>query len=168
MNRKKDKTDALVENKFLSEINNLINKVESATNSFRFNVCIATFYQLYNLFRVNLDKNLSNKVLKENFTKYMKLMLPFTPHISSECLELLNCKDFDKWPEVDKSKIISKINLVVQINGKTRDIIQVEKDLDEQIIKKLILDSQKIKKYISDKKIAKTIFVKNKIINLLI
>ena len=168
LNRKKDKTDALVENKFLSEINNLINKVESATNSFRFNVCIATFYQLYNLFRVNLDKNLSNKVLKENFTKYMKLMLPFTPHISSECLELLNCKDFDKWPEVDKSKIISKINLVVQINGKTRDIIQVEKDLDEQIIKKLILDSQKIKKYISDKKIAKTIFVKNKIINLLI
>ena len=108
------------------------------------------------------------KVLKENFTKYMKLMLPFTPHISSECLELLSCKDFDKWPTVDKSKIISKINLVVQINGKKRDIIQVEKDLDEQIIKKLILDSQKIKKYINDKKIAKTIFVKNKIINLLI
>ena len=168
LSRKEVRTDSIIENKFLSEINNFINKVESATNNFRFNVCIAAFYELYNLFKINLDKNLSNKVLKENFTKYMKLMLPFTPHISSECLELLSCKDFDKWPTVDKSKIISKINLVVQINGKTRDIIQVDKDLDEQIIKKLILDSQKIKKYINDKKIAKTIFVKNKIINLLI
>ena len=69
----------------------------------------------------------------------------------------MNCKDFDKWPEVDKSKIISKINLVVQINGKTRDIIQVEKDLDEQIIKKLILDSQRLKNILVIKKLLRHI-----------
>ena len=91
-------------------------------------------FTCHNLFKVNLDKNLSNKVLKENFIKYMKLMLPFTPHISSECLELLNCEDFDKWPAVDKSKIISKINLVVQINGKTRGILNIKTGFNEKEI----------------------------------
>ena len=81
LSRKEVRTDSIIENKFLSEINNFINKVESATTNFRFNVCIAAFYELYNLFKINLDKNLYNKVLKE-ITKYMKLMLPFTPHIS--------------------------------------------------------------------------------------
>ena len=131
-------------------------------------MCIANFYELYSLFKNQLNKEISNKVLQENFTKYMKLMLPFTPHISSECLELLKCRDLDKWPTVDKSKIINKINLVIQINGKTRDIIQIEKDLEEQVVKKEILNIKKIKKFINDKKIAKTIFVKNKIINFLI
>ena len=168
LNRKDNNSDAKVENNFLSQINRFIGKVGLATNNFRFNVCIANFYELYSLFKNQLNKEISNKVLQENFTKYMKLMLPFTPHISSECLELLKCRDLDKWPTVDKSKIINKINLVIQINGKTRDIIQVEKDLEEQVVKKVILDSKKIKKFINDKKIAKTIFVKNKIINLLI
>ena len=168
LNRKNNVSDTKVVQKFLSEINNYIYKVEVATNNFRFNVCIAVFYELFNLFKSQLNSKINNNVLKENFTKYMKLMLPFVPHISSECLELLNCKDLDKWPTVDKSKIVNKINLVVQINGKTREIIQVDKDLEVSVVKTLVLKSQKIKKFIKDKEIVKTIFVKNKIINLLI
>ncbi len=168
LNRKNNVSDINVEQKFLSEINNYIYKVEVATNNFRFNVCIAVFYELFNLFKSQLNNKINNNVLKENFTKYMKLMLPFVPHISSECLELLSCKDLDKWPTVDKSKIVNKINLVVQINGKTREIIQMDKGLEESVVKKLVLNSQKIKKFIKDKEIVKTIFVKNKIINLLI
>jgi len=61
-----------------------------------------------------------------------------------------------------------KINLVVQVNGKTRDVINVNKGLNEIEIKKLIVKSSKAKKYIEDRKIIKTIFIKNKIINYLI
>ena len=49
-------------------------------------------------------------------------MIPFTPHLSNECLELLNV-NVNKWPEIDKKKTIDEINFAVQINGKTRDII---------------------------------------------
>ena len=168
INRKNIPSSESIENKFLSEINNFIYKVETATNNFRFNVCIAIFYELFSLFKDHLDQKISNKILKDNFIKYMKLMLPFTPHISSECLELLKCKDTDKWPIADKSKILNKINLVVQVNGKTRDIVEIDKDLEEIAVHKIITENQKIKKFINDKKIARTIFIKNKIINLLI
>ena len=58
--------------------------------------------------------------------------------------------------------------MVVQINGKTREVLSVNKDLDERSITSLTKVSEKIKKYLSNKKIKKTIFVKNKIINYII
>ena len=56
----------------------------------------------------------------------------------------------------------------VQIDGKTRDIIDVEKDLSENEILELAIKSPKIKKYTLNKKILRTIFVKNKIVNYII
>ena len=96
----------------------------------------------------------------------MKLMIPFTPHIALECLENLNCKNTNKWPEVNK-KVLDKIkiNMAIQINGKTRDVIVMHKDLIEKEIHKLVQSSSKANKFLINKKIIKTIFVKNKIIN---
>ena len=61
-----------------------------------------------------------------------------------------------------------QIKLVVQINGKTRDILEVKKDISEKDLNKLTAKSTKLKKYLVDKKISRTIFVKNKIINYII
>ena len=96
-------------------------------------------------------------------------MLPFTPHIASECLTNLKSKDLNKWPKINK-KILNKIkvNLVVQINGKTRDVITVDQDLKEKEIDLVVRDSKKAYKYLENKKVYKTIHVKNKIINYLI
>ena len=60
----------------------------------------------------------------------MSLMMPFTPHLSHECLELMKSSDYNKWPEIDKKNILREIKLAVQINGKTRDIISIDKDLN--------------------------------------
>ena len=95
----------------------------------------------------------------------MKLMIPFTPHISHECLELLDCKTKEIWPKIDIKNISEEIKLAVQINGKTRDIIKVKKDLLEKEINKIILNKSKAKKFLEDKKVSRVIFVKNKIIN---
>ena len=94
----------------------------------------------------------------------MKLMIPFTPHLSYECLEMNNCKSITEWPKVDKN-VGEEIKLAVQINGKTRDIVSIKKDLNEKQVISLVSKSSKISKYLSDGKIVKTIFVKNKIIN---
>ena len=46
---------------------------------------------MYSFFKDNFDSEISNKIIKENFIKMMKLMIPFTPHLAHECLEFLNC-----------------------------------------------------------------------------
>ena len=95
----------------------------------------------------------------------MKLMIPFTPHLSHECLEFLKCYDFNDWPRIDRKNILDEISLAVQVNGKTKDVINIKKDMDEKSIKKIIHESSKARKHINEKKVVKTIFVKNKIIN---
>ena len=61
--------------------------------------------------------------------------------------------------------MLEEIKIAIQINGKTRDVIAIKKDLAQQEIENIILKNLKIKKYFNNKKIIKTIFVKNKILN---
>ena len=156
----------LVDN-FNLEIENLIKKIDTSINEFKFNVSIAHFYEAYNVFSKNINKEIDNKCLKENIIKIMKLMLPFAPHLSSECLEMLGCKNTEKWPDIKKN-LVENIKFAVQVNGKTRDILIIKQDTKKEIIEKEVLSSSKAKKFIEDKKIIKTIFVKNKIINYII
>ena len=64
--------------------------------------------------------------------------------------------------------IEEKLKLAVQVNGKTRDIIEIKKDLNEELVKDLVLKNSKGKKYIENSKIIKIIFVKNRVINYII
>ncbi len=97
----------------------------------------------------------------------MKLMIPFTPHLAHECLELFDCKNVNDWPKIEKD-ILEEIKIAIQINGKTRDIITVKKDLSENEILKVVLKASKAKKYVENNNITKTIFVKNKIVNYIV
>ena len=101
-NRKVKKPNNQEEKEILQEVNSFVNKIDLSINNFRFNVCIANFYEMYNFFRKYLDTNISEKILKDNLSKIMKLMIPFTPHLAYECLELLDIKSTNKWPEIDK------------------------------------------------------------------
>jgi leucyl-tRNA synthetase len=166
--RKDLKPDKISENKFQLNINSYVNKIDNSIQNFRFNVSIANFYELYKYFKENLNSKISNRLLIENLTKIMKLLIPFAPHLANECLELLNCKSTNIWPEIDQENILDEVKLAVQINGKTRDIISIKKNLGEKEIKQIIIDQSKAKKYIYDQKIIKTIFVKNKIVNYII
>jgi leucyl-tRNA synthetase len=166
--RKDDQSDEVSEKKFKIIINNYINKIDNSIKNFRFNVSIANFYELHKYFKENLNTKISNKSLIDNLIKIMKLLIPFAPHLANECLEFLNCETSNNWPEIDQENILNEIKLAVQINGKTRDIISIKKDLNEKKIRKIIMDQSKAKKYILDQKIVKTIFVKNKIVNYII
>ena len=160
--------DKNLDRKFTLEINNYVNKIDSSIKNFRFNVSIAHFYEVYKVFKEGLDSALSTNLLTNNIIKIMKLMLPFTPHLANECLELLDCKTVNQWPEIDKKNTLEEIKFAIQINGKTRDIINIERNLVESEIHKIINKNPKTEKYFKDKKIIKTIFVRDKIINYII
>ena len=166
--RKDKKTNQDLDKKFELGINSLIVKIDDTIENFRFNVSIAHFYEMYSFFKDNLNTEISNKTLKNNMIKMMKLMIPFTPHLAHECLEFTNCSDVSNWPKIDKKNILDEISLAVQINGKTRDVISIKKDMDEKSITKIINQFSKAKKHLDRKKIIKTIFVKNKIINYIV
>ena len=166
--RKDKKTNQDLDKKFELGINSLIVKIDDTIENFRFNVSIAHFYEMYSFFKDNLNTEISNKTLKNNMIKMMKLMIPFTPHLAHECLEFTNCSDVSNWPKIDKKNILDEISLAVQVNGKTRDVINIKKDMDEKSITKIINQFSKAKKHLDRKKIIKTIFVKNKIINYIV
>ena len=153
--------------KFNLEIESLINRIDASIKDFKFNVSIALFYETYKIFNFHMNLAVDNKSLKTNYIKIMKLMIPFVPHIANECLDFLKCKDRDQWPEISKD-LRNEIKFAIQINGKTRDIITIKKDLEQDIITKSITKNSKINKFIENKKIIKTIFVKNRIINYII
>ena len=153
---------------FEVKLNNYILKITDLINNFQLNVVVANVYSIYSLFNSAINEEISNVCLKENLSKLMTTLIPFTPHLAYECLEQLGVKNVNIWPEIDKSlSTDKKIKIAIQINGKTRDVIEVKKDLDEE---NAINESKKNKKIIEQLKkseVKKIIFVKNKIINYL-
>ena len=150
-------------------VNSYINKITKSINNFNLNVVIANVYEIYNLFNEHLNKEISNKCLKSNLIKLMKILIPFTPHMAYECLEMLDEKEIKSWPKIDPKLILKeKIQLAIQINGKTREVIEVEKDMNQTSVEKICRNNEKIKNKVSSESINKIIFVKNRIINFIL
>jgi len=166
INRENSTSDK--DEEFEIRFNNYIIKITNLINNFQLNVVVANIYSIYNLFNSALDQEISNKCIKDNFSRLMKILIPFVPHLAHECLEQLGSKDINIWPEVNnRLSLNEKIKIAIQINGKTKEVIEVKKDLNE---KDIIHECKKIKKIndqLNKSKIKKTIFVKNKIINIL-
>ncbi|MDC3126057.1 leucine--tRNA ligase [Candidatus Pelagibacter sp.] len=140
-------------------VNQSINKINYALENFRYNVIIAVFHELYSFFYKLTNDKLNYANLKENYKKILIVMMPVIPHIINECLESISEKGHIIWPKVDKKYIHSeKCNIVVQINGKKRSVLSVEKNLKEK----------KILEKIQNDQLLKSIFIQNKIINLII
>ena len=95
-------------------------------------------------------------------------MNPFIPHFSNECLNTIN-EDQIKWPKVSKEDLIEEdINFVVQINGKKRTILKVKRDMVEKEILEILKVNSEIKKFLKDQIIKKSIFVPNRLINIIL
>ena len=169
LNKIETKIDERKQKSFENKIDLCVYKIDNAINHFQFNVAIAQFYEIYRYFNDSMKLRINNKVLITNMIKIMKLMIPFTPHLAYECLTNLNCKELNQWPKVNKKTVEnSEIKMVVQINGKTRDVLNIKRNLEEAEITNLIKKSLKANKYVMNKKILRTIFVKNKIINYIV
>jgi leucyl-tRNA synthetase len=150
-------------------VNHQIQKIDQALKNFRYNIIISTYHEIYSFFfkKTNLNKNFDN--LKENFLKVLIVMLPVIPHLANECLYKFKYEKNIKWPKVlTKFLKQEKKELVIQINGKKRNTIQVEENIDEKNLTKEIKENKLIDKYIKNKTLIKSIFIKNKLINFIV
>ena len=163
------KIDKKSDELFSNAIDLYVLKITNYIEQFQFNVCIAQFYECYNFFNKEIQKEISKKILISNLEKLMKLMMPFIPHLANECLKKLEATNTSQWPEIKKNVLnFTEIDLVIQVNGKKRDLIKFKKNAQEKDVTSKVLTISKAKKYLENKKIVKTIYVKNKIINYIV
>jgi len=158
-------------NQSLSQFtNHLIQKINKNLDSFQYNVIIANFHETYNFLNKEIKKEISSHILLENYNKIIKIMSPVAPHFAAECLENLKSSEKEPtWPSVDEKQLKKDdINIVIQINGKKRSLINVKMDLDESEIISIIKNDLAIQKYLETKEIKKTIYIKNKLVNLIL
>ena len=135
-----------LDKEFDLKMNSYINKITRSINDFNLNVVVANVYEIYNLFNDYLSKDTSNKSIKKNFTNFIKILIPFTPHLAYECLELLGVKETKSWPKIDTKLIFKeKIKIAIQINGKTREVIEIEKGINQSSVEKLCKNNAKLK-----------------------
>ena len=149
--------------------NELIDKVTKNLESFQYNVLIANYHEIYNRLSKIKVNEISSKILLDNYLKILTILSPVAPHFSSECIDELKMKIDPNWPTVDKNVIQKKVsNIVIQINGKKRGIITCDINTDESKILEIIKSQKQYEIYIKDKTIKKTIYVKDRLINLII
>ena len=149
--------------------NQMIDKINQNLNKLSFNVIVANLHEIYNFLSKLLDNKAEYKNLICNYEKILKIMLPIVPHLATECLsEITGDKTFD-WPIVNqKYLVVEKFNIVVQINGKKRSLISTKDSLDEKNLLETIRKEKDLEKFLENKNIIKSIYIKNKLINLIV
>jgi len=148
--------------------NKLIEKYTSSLEKFNMNVLIAYLHETYNFLNKEI-KNLDIKDLEENYSKILTLMFPILPHLVSECINDTQKNSKISWPLAQKEFLEDEfVNIVIQINGKKKSLIKIEKNLDEKKLLENVKKDKKISNFLEKKSIFKHIIVKNKLINLIV
>jgi len=161
------------DNKIDILVNKTIKKIGEDIEALKFNTAISTLMILIN----ELDKQ--EKISLKHYTLYLLLLSPFAPHLAEELWSKLGnhrqggagTKSIfqEKWPEYNQNLIKDEeFELIIQISGKVRDKIRVKMDIFEDEAKKLAMQSEKIKTQIENKEIKKIIFVKHRLINIVV
>ncbi len=148
--------------------NKYLKKVHDNLESFSYNKIIANLYEMYSFLNKQVEKTYSKHTLIENYKKILIAMTPILPHFANECLSIIKAKNF-KWPVYDVAMLKEdNINIVIQINGKKRGLVQTTPDITEEKLLELIKNNEKIIKYIDQKNIKKKIYIKDKLLNIII
>ena len=109
---------------------------------------------------------------KEYALNFLKILNPIAPHITEELWNLMgnnNTIAYESWPTYEEEKTINnRLEIGVQVNGKLRGTIQVEKDSPKEKLEELALNEENVKKHLIDKQIIKIIAIPNRIVNIVI
>ena len=96
-------------------------------------------------------------------------MFPVLPHLVSECLNDVQKENDVSWPIAKKEYLEDKyVTIVIQINGKKKSLIKIEKNLEDKILLENIKKDKRISTFLEKKSVFKHIIVKNKLVNLII
>jgi leucyl-tRNA synthetase len=147
-------------------VNKAIKKVGEDIEEFKFNTAISALMVLVN--------ELSNikKPSKKSVEILLILLAPFAPHIAEELWEKLGNKEsihVQAWPIYDKKAIVDDVvTIVVQVNGKVRANLEMSKNSVQKDVEKEAFKNENVKKFVGGKKPKKVIYIKDKILNIVI
>jgi len=151
-----------------------IKKVTEDIERFHFNTAIAAVMELVNHLYQTKDgieaTPQAGAVWRETIESLILLLSPFVPHVSEELWKSFGNKESvvkAPWPEYDQEAITEEeIVIVVQVNGKLRDRLLIPVSSEEEEIKAMAMTSPKVRRYIDGKEVKKTIFVPQKLVNI--
>ncbi len=143
-----------------------IKKVSEDIESMNFNTSVSSMMVLVN----EMEK--SQNIGIKDFKMFLQILAPFAPHITEELWQKLGEKKSihkSSWPKWDKKKVVDEnITIGVQINGKVRTEITIPVDINEEDIKTLVLKDKKVSEWIGEKPIRRVIYIKGRIINIVV
>ena len=149
----------------------IINEVAENIEAFQFNKSVAKIYEFVNILNDGLLKDrLTKKSFKWSLEKLSIVLQPFVPHISEEIWSRLGNETLcinEVWPKEDVKKK-SIIKIAIQINGKTKTIIEIDDKLSKDKVFEKIRELDKIKRNLLGKNIIREIYVPGKIVNLVV
>lgn len=151
-------------------LNITIKKVTEDIANFKFNTAISTMMIFLNV----IERTLENEpvITKGDYEYFLQLLAPFAPHITEELWAKLGHTTsihLEKWPEFDESKIVEeKLTIAVQVNGKVRATFEADPNTTEEEVKNIALGMPEVKKWIEGKEIKKCIFVKGKLLSIVL
>jgi len=155
-----EKTDKHLE----KNLHKTIKKVSEDIELMKFNTAVSSFMEFVNAWQAS-----KGSLDKKDFENFLKILSPLAPHLVEELWADAGFKGLccqQKWPAYNTKFIKEeKILLIVQINGKVRDKIEVDADITQKEAEKIVLKSEKIKRLLEGKEVKKIIFVPNKLIN---
>jgi leucyl-tRNA synthetase len=149
-----------------SLIHKTIKKVTDDILTQNYNTAVSSLMILLN----EMDK--MDNISKKDYRTILHLLNPIAPHITEELNEINKLgEEFSKstWPIYDESMLLdSTIEIGVQVNGKLRGAISIEKDMDKDKVLEIAKENDNVKRNIEGKTIVKEIVVPNKIVNIVV
>jgi leucyl-tRNA synthetase len=163
---------SLAEKSVYRKINQTLAKYDVELEHFRFNTAIASLMELLN----ELVKNLSecrSELQAYVLERFAVMLAPVAPHFGEECWQIIGKeKSLFQNPvnfEPDENALVEdSVNIAVQVNGKLRATVAVPINCEELNVKQAAYEDEHVKKHIAGKVIVKEIFVKNKILNIVV
>lgn len=142
-----------------------IKKVSEDIETMHFNTSVSSMMMLAN----EMDKT---EVDLRDYKKFLQILSPFAPHITEELWSLLGEKKtihLSAWPKWDPNLIKDQeIKIAIQINGKVRAETMIQAETTEEEIKKQAIKNEVALKHIAGREIKKVIYVKNRLINIVV
>ncbi len=157
------------------QLHKTIKKVSADIEKLKFNTAVSALMEFSNAWQQD-KKGLS----KEDFKKFVMILSPFAPHLAEELWQKLTQKTFkdykkedsvfsQEWPKYDEKLIEEeRVTLIVQVNGRVRDRIEVERGISEDRARDIALQSPRIRDWVLDKEVKRTVFIQDKLINIVV
>ena len=150
-----------------------LDQITKSIERFQMNVAIAKVFEMVNaISKFEITNKHDVASIKESLEILVRVIEPMVPHLAEECWSLLNNKKSlsdEPWPKVNLSYLTrDEVNVVIQINGKRRGEVIVSKDASEEDVWNEIKNIKNINDALHKKNIIKSIYVPNRILNVVI